>query len=118
LSRFSHADLAAEAVGAGVVEDISTSTVRRWLHRDAIRPWRHQSWIFPRDHDFAVKAGRVLDLYARTWHGETLGDGLQRLVAERGTFPPDDRDRRLADFTDLLDAGRRCYRTVRDAAAR
>lgn len=73
LSRFSHADLADEAVDAGVVEDISASTVRRWLHRDAIRPWRHQSWIFPQDPDFAVKAGRVLDLYARTWHGEALG---------------------------------------------
>ncbi len=38
LSRFSHADLAAEAVDVGVVEDISASTVRRWLRRDAIRP--------------------------------------------------------------------------------
>jgi len=72
LSRFSHADLAAEAVDTGVVEGISTSTVRRWLHRDAIRPWYHQSWIFPRDPDFAAKAGRVLDLYARTWQGEPL----------------------------------------------
>ncbi len=73
LSRFSHADLAAEAVDSGVVQDISASTVRRWLNRDAIRPWRYRSWIFPRDPDFAVKAGRVLDLYARTWQGELLG---------------------------------------------
>jgi transposase len=73
LSRFSHADLATEAVDSGVVEDISASTVRRWLRRDAIRPWRYRSWIFPRDPDFAVKAGRVLDLYARTWQGELLG---------------------------------------------
>src|SRR5205823_6098551 len=29
--------------------------------------WRHRSWIFPRDPDFAGKAGRVLDLYARIW---------------------------------------------------
>lgn len=73
LSRFSHADLATEAVDSGVVEDISASTVRRWLGRDAIRPWRYRSWIFSRDPDFAVKAGRVLDLYARTWQGELLG---------------------------------------------
>jgi homeodomain-containing protein len=73
LSRFSHADLATEAVDSGIVEDISASTVRRWLRRDAIRPWRYRSWIFPRDPDFAVKAGRVLDLYARTWQGELLG---------------------------------------------
>ena len=46
--------------------------MRRWLHRDAIRPWYHRSWIFPRDPDFAAKAGRVLDLYARTWQGEPL----------------------------------------------
>ena len=43
---------------------ISSSTVRRWLHADAIKPWRYRSWIFPRDPDFAAKAARVLDLYA------------------------------------------------------
>ncbi len=85
LSRFSHADLAAEAVDVGVVEDISASTVRRWLRRDAIRPWRHQSWIFPRDPDFAVKAGRVLDLYARTWQGEVLGDDDYVISADEKT---------------------------------
>ncbi len=85
LSRFSHADLAAEAVTAGVVEDISTSTVRRWLRADAIRPWRHQSWIFPRDPDFAAKAGRVLDLYARTWQGEALGADEYVISADEKT---------------------------------
>jgi transposase len=85
LSRFSHADLAAEAVDAGVVDDISTSTVRRWLTGDAIRPWRHQSWIFPRDPDFAAKAGRVLDLYARTWHGETLAADEYVISADEKT---------------------------------
>ena len=52
---------------------ISSSTVRRWLHADAIKPWRYRSWIFPRDPDFAAKAARVLDLYARTWNGVPLG---------------------------------------------
>ncbi len=85
LSRFSHADLAAEAVGTGVVDDISTSTVRRWLHGDAIRPWRYQSWIFPRDPDFAGKAGHVLDLYARTWRGEALGDHDYVISADEKT---------------------------------
>jgi transposase len=85
LSRFSHADLAAEAVDAGVVDDISTSTVRRWLHRDAIRPWRYQSWIFPRDPDFASKAGHVLDLYARTFHGEALGPDDYVISADEKT---------------------------------
>lgn len=73
LSRWSHAELTAEAVGRGIVDTVSASTVRRWLHADAIRPWRHRSWIFPRDADFALKAGRVLDLYDRIWDGEPLG---------------------------------------------
>jgi len=73
LSRWSSAELADQAVAEGLVEAISSSTVRRWLHADAIKPWRYQSWIFRRDPDFAVKAARVLDLYARTWDGAALG---------------------------------------------
>jgi hypothetical protein len=53
---------------------VSASTVRRWLAQDAIKPWRHRSWIFPRDPDFAAKAARVLDLYERIWNGAPLGD--------------------------------------------
>lgn len=73
LSRWSNTELAAEAVTRGVVEAISPSTVRRWLHRAAIKPWQHRSWIFPRDPNFETKAARVLDLYARTWQGIELG---------------------------------------------
>jgi hypothetical protein len=36
-----------------------------WLHADAIRPWQHRCWIFPRGPDFAAKTGRILDLYER-----------------------------------------------------
>jgi hypothetical protein len=42
----------------------------RWA--DAIKPWQHRSWIFPRDNNFAVKAGRILDLYARRWQHKPL----------------------------------------------
>jgi hypothetical protein len=52
---------------------VSASTVRRWLATDALKPWQHRSWIFPRDPDFAVKTTRVLDLYARVFDGEPLG---------------------------------------------
>jgi transposase len=45
------------------------------LSQDAIRPWQHRSWIFPRDPDFQAKAGRVLDLYAGRWEGELLHPG-------------------------------------------
>lgn len=55
LSRWSSAELAGQAVREGLVAAISSSTVRRWLHADAIEPWRHRSWIFPRDPDFAAK---------------------------------------------------------------
>ena len=69
LSRWSAADLAVEAVARGMVESISASTVRRWLASDALKPWQHRSWIFPRDPDFTAKAARALDLYAGIWHG-------------------------------------------------
>jgi transposase len=73
LSRWSSLELAAQAVTEGLVEAISSSTVRRWLHADAIKPWRYRSWIFPRDPDFATKAAQVLDLYGRVFDGVTLG---------------------------------------------
>ncbi len=73
LSRWSSAELAAHAAGEGLVETISSSTVRRWLHAAAIKPWRYQSWIFPRDPHFATKAARVLDLYERRFDGVEVG---------------------------------------------
>ena len=73
LSRWSSHELATQAVSEGLVESISSSTVRRWLHAAAIKPWRYRSWIFPRDPDFAVKAARVLDLYERVFDGQPLG---------------------------------------------
>ena len=48
---------------------MSARTIWRILDRDAPRPWRHRSWRFPRDPQFAAKAGRVLDLYAGWWGG-------------------------------------------------
>jgi len=72
LSRFSVADVAAQARQFGLVASISDSTVWRWLHADAIRPWQHRCWIFPRDPQFAAKAGRILDLYERRWQGRPL----------------------------------------------
>jgi len=74
LSRWSSADLAIEVVDRGLVESISGATVRRWLADDAIKPWQHRSWIFPRDPHFAIKAARVLDLYARCLDGQPLAD--------------------------------------------
>jgi len=75
LSRWSATELAREAVARGIVEQISGVTVWRWLSQDAIKPWQHRSWIFPRDPRFAEKAGRVLDLYQGRWEGELLHPG-------------------------------------------
>jgi len=74
LSRFSISEVAAEVRRAGIVATIGDSTVWRWLHEDAIRPWQHRCWIFPRDPDFAAKAGRILDLYERVWEDKLLAD--------------------------------------------
>ena len=73
LSRWSSFELACEAIEAGVVVDISPSTVRRWLAADALKPWQYRSWIAPRAPDFANKAQVVLDLYTRVWDGQPLG---------------------------------------------
>lgn len=73
LSRWSCAELARELMLRAVVATISAATVWRVLDRDAIRPWFHRSWIFPRDPNFAAKAAMALDLYARVFDGQPLG---------------------------------------------
>lgn len=99
LSRFSCADLVREAQQCGIVARISDTTVWRWLHEDAIRPWQHRTWIFPRDPDFALKAGRILDLYAKQWEGTRLRwdefvlstdekTSIQARVRKHPTLPP------------------------------
>ena len=71
LGRFSRTELHRLVIERGVT-DASAQTIWRWLHDDAIKPWQTRSWIFPRDPDFAAKAGRVLDLYARIFEGKRL----------------------------------------------
>jgi len=73
LSRLSIAEIRRHVVTQGLVAEISGATLWRWLSSDALRPWQHRSWIFPRDPEFAAKAGRVLDLYERVWEGSPLG---------------------------------------------
>jgi len=68
-----------------LVATISGSTIWRWLHQDAIRPWYHRSWIFPRDPAFARKAGRLLDLYERVWDGQPLKDDEFVISADEKT---------------------------------
>jgi hypothetical protein len=82
LARWTCPELARHAVASGIVPAPSPSTVRRWLADDAIKPWQHRSWIFPRDPHFAVKASRALDLYQREWEGEPLSEDEYVLSAD------------------------------------
>jgi len=66
-------------------QPISPSTVWRILDTDAIKPWRYDGWIFPRDPQFADKAGRVLDLYAGCWQGEPLDPADHIISADEKT---------------------------------
>ncbi len=88
LSRFSRAELRRHVLAAGLVAEISGMTIWRWLRADAIRPWTHRSWIFPRDPQFAEKAGPVLDLYHRRWQGTPLGPRDFVLSADEKTQIP------------------------------
>ena len=72
LGRLHVPDIRSEVIRRGLVAAISETTIWRWLSEDAIRPWTHRSWIFPRDPDFGSKAARVLDLYAGEWDGQPL----------------------------------------------
>ena len=51
-------------------------------------PWSRRSWIFPRDPEFATKAGRVLDLYHRRWNGRALTEGEFVISADEKTQIP------------------------------
>ena len=85
LSRWSLAELREEVITTGLVSDVSVSTLWRWLDEDALKPWRHRSWIFPRDADFAAKAAVVLDLYARRFQGRRLEPGEFVVSADEKT---------------------------------
>jgi len=85
LSRYSSSEIASEVVKRGIVASISDATVWRWLSEDAIRPWQHRSWVFPRDPNFQEKAARVLDLYQGVWEGEELGPDEYVICADEKT---------------------------------
>ena len=85
LSRWSVAELGAHVRTCGLTASVSDTTIWRWLSEDAIRPWQHRCWIFPRDPDFEAKAGGILDLYQRIWKGRKLGANEFVLSADEKT---------------------------------
>jgi transposase len=99
LSRWSLSEFKREVLQRGIVASVGETTLWRWLAEDAIRPWTHRSWIFPRDPDFETKASRVLDLYEGRWKGKRLQpadcvisadekSGIQALKRCHPTLPP------------------------------
>jgi transposase len=84
LSRWSSPELARE-LAARCQITASASTIGRWLATDALKPWQHRSWISVRDPEFAAKAAAVLDLYARVWDGQPLGEDDYVICADEKT---------------------------------
>ncbi|MDJ0415387.1 helix-turn-helix domain-containing protein [Rhodococcus opacus] len=103
LARWSCPELARHAVTDGICASISQATIRRWLSQDALKPWQHQSWIFISDPNFATKASRVLDLYARVWDGEPLGEHDYVISSDEKTSI---QARCHLDYLIVSDAGR------------
>ncbi len=84
LSKWNCPELARELAARCQIA-ASASTIRRWLAGDALKPWQHRSWISVRDPGFAVKAARVLDLYAGMWDGGPLGENDYVICADEKT---------------------------------
>jgi transposase len=103
LGRWSLAELRTEVLATGLVDQVSTTTLWRWLAEDPIKPWRHRSWIFPRDPDFAAKAGVVLDLYDRSFQDQELKPDEYVISADEKTS---------------IQARCRCHPTLPPGAAR
>src|SRR5438270_7577893 len=90
LSRYSLSELTVEVASQLAAEQAelvapSRSALWRVLIRDALRPWRYRSWIFPRDLHFLELAGPVLDLYACRWQGQPLWADEYVLSADEKT---------------------------------
>ncbi|MBV9582099.1 MAG: IS630 family transposase [Chloroflexi bacterium] len=85
LSRYSLSELAIEVANILATLPPSRNSIWRWLMHDALRPWRHQCWIFPRDPHFLEVAGPVLDLYACRWRGQPLWADEYVLSADEKT---------------------------------
>jgi transposase len=76
LSRWTGPELAAELTAQGLVSaPMSVTSLLRILAENPVRPWQYQSWIYPRDPDFAAKATVILDLYQGFYGGKPLGPG-------------------------------------------
>ena len=81
LSRWTGPELAAELASRGLTGPVSASSILRVLAGHPIRPWQYQSWIYPRDPQFAAKAAVILDLYQGYYQGKRLRPG-DRIISD------------------------------------
>ena len=68
LSTWDCAELARELIECGIVDSISSETVRRTLAHHKLKPWRHHMWLsaeHPRDEEFYARVSEIIDLYTR-----------------------------------------------------
>jgi transposase len=76
LAHWTGPELAAELAAQNLASSpVSASSVRRILAEHPVKPWQYQSWIYPRDPDFAARARVILDLYQGFHQGKPLGPG-------------------------------------------
>jgi transposase len=76
LARWTGPELRRELEDRALVSaPMSVSSLLRILAEDPVKPWRYQSWIFPRDPDFEAKANVILDLYQGFYGGNPLRPG-------------------------------------------
>jgi transposase len=76
LARWTGPELRRELEARALVSaPVSVSSLLRILAENPVKPWQYQSWIYPRDPDFAAKATVILDLYQGFYQGEPLRPG-------------------------------------------
>jgi transposase len=84
VARWSSTEIARHLVVLGLVVQIATSTVARWLAREQLRPWRYHSWQhILRPQAFLERARPVLQLYERAQ--ELLAQGIWIVSADEKT---------------------------------
>ncbi len=76
LSRWTGPELKRELEARALASaPMAVSSLLRILAENPVKPWQYQSWIYPRDPDFAAKATVILDLYQGFYQGKPLGPG-------------------------------------------
>ena len=68
LSQWDCQELARQLVEEGIVESISSETVRRILTNHQLKPWQHHMWLTPkqpRDEEFYRRVQNLIALYTR-----------------------------------------------------